>query len=141
MPQATVIRHARCSPSRLEEDGCVFNQFQKMQRWWGLPKILQYSEMDSNCVRKITEELLRKSTVHYDHLNPALHSGPNFASSFLKPAIKNVSSQIWERFQPFPRDRIAVLFRLAQFLLIAWTYVHKYGKSTVHYDSISVNVH
>ena len=35
--------------------------------WWGVFKILQYSEMECNCVRKITEELLRKNSTLWQH--------------------------------------------------------------------------
>jgi hypothetical protein len=54
-------------PSRLEEDGSVFNQFQERRRWWGVFKILQYSEMECNCVRKITEGLFRKYSTLWQH--------------------------------------------------------------------------
>ena len=40
--------------SRLEEDGSVLINFNKGEDDEGVFKILQYSEMECNCVRKIT---------------------------------------------------------------------------------------
>jgi hypothetical protein len=38
----------------------VFNQFEKRWGWWEVVKILQYSEMECSCVRKIAEGLYRE---------------------------------------------------------------------------------
>ena len=55
-------------PSRLEEDGrvCLIN-LNKGEDDEGVFKILQYSEMEFNCVRKITEGLFRKYSTLWQH--------------------------------------------------------------------------
>jgi hypothetical protein len=40
-----------------------------MKKWWGVFKVLQYYEIACNCVRKITEWLFRKYSIHYDNIS------------------------------------------------------------------------